>query len=115
MKRQRRTLGRVKYGPPLAAVVPPDGKHVGIRLVEVDGRTRARETELPTRLIRDRVSSYAQSVRGLGPRLTPWRPGQSDVAGGVRLAQYKRNKEWEALRGAGAAFAFLATKRMWLG
>ena len=39
MKRTRRTLGRTKYGPPLAAVVPPKGEHVGIRLVEVDGRT----------------------------------------------------------------------------
>jgi hypothetical protein len=26
-----------------------------------------------------------------------------------------RNNEWEALLGAGAAFAFLATKPMWLG
>ena len=39
MRRKRRTLGRTKYGPPLAAVVPPNGEHVGIRLVEVDGRT----------------------------------------------------------------------------
>ena len=39
MKRTRRTLGRTKYGPPMAAVIPLDGEHAGIRIVEVDGRT----------------------------------------------------------------------------
>ena len=32
-------MGRTKYGPPMAAVIPLDGQHAGIRLVEVDGRT----------------------------------------------------------------------------
>ena len=81
----------------------------------VYGRTMSGETELLTELFGDRFEHYAENVPALLPRLTPYRPQQPDVAGGFRLRQYKRNNEWEALLGVGAAFAFLATKRMWFG
>jgi len=83
--------------------------------VGVYGRTMSGETELLTQLFGDRFLRYAQNVPALLPRLTPYQPKQSDVAGGFRLSQYKRNNEWEALLGAGTVFAFLATKRMWFG
>ena len=63
----------------------------------------------------DRFLDYVENVPALLPRLTPYRPHGRGAAGGFRLQQYKRNNEWEALLGAGAAFAFLATKQMWLG
>ena len=83
--------------------------------VAVYGRTMFGETELLTALFGERFLHYAEHVPALVPRLTRYRPDQLDVDGGFRVRQYMRNNEWEALLGAGAAFAFLATKRMWLG
>jgi protein-S-isoprenylcysteine O-methyltransferase Ste14 len=83
--------------------------------IGVYGRTMSGETELLAELFGDRFEHYAENVPALLPRLTPYRPQQPDVADGFRLRQYKRNNEWEALLGAGAAFAFLASKRMWFG
>ena len=83
--------------------------------VGVYGRAMSGETELLAELFGDRFEHYAEHVPALLPRLTPYRPQRPDVAGGFRLRQYKRNNEWEALLGAGAAFAFLATKQMWIG
>lgn len=81
----------------------------------VYGRTMSGETELLTELFGDRFLHYSEHVPALLPRLTAYRPSQPDSSGGFRFGQYKRNNEWEALLGAGAAFAFLATKQMWLG
>lgn len=81
----------------------------------VYGRTMSGEAELLTELFGDRFSHYSEHVPALLPRLTAYRPSQPDSSGGFRLGQYKRNNEWEALLGAGAAFAFLAAKQMWLG
>jgi len=78
-------------------------------------RTMSGETELLTELFGDRFVHYAENVPALLPRLTRYRPDQIDVESGFRVSRYKRNNEWEALLGAGAALAFLATKRMWFG
>ena len=83
--------------------------------IGVYGRTMSGETELLTRLFGDRFLHYAENVPAFLPRLTRYRPDQLDVDGGFRVSRYKRNNEWEALLGAGAAFAFLATKRVWFG
>ena len=83
--------------------------------VGIYGRTISGETELLTELFGDRFDHYAENVPAFFPRVSPYRPQQPDVAGGFRLRQYKRNNEWEALLGAGAAFVYLATKQMWFG
>lgn len=81
----------------------------------VYGRTMSGERGLLIELFGDCFEHYAENVPALLPRLTPYRSKHPDVAGGFRLRQYKRNNEWEALLGVGAAFAFLATKHMWFG
>lgn len=83
--------------------------------VGVYGRTMSGETKLLSELFGDRFAHYAEHVPALLPRLTPYRPQQPDMAGGFRVRQYKRNNEWEALLGAGAAFAILTAKVVWLG
>lgn len=82
--------------------------------VGVYGRTMSGETELLTELFGDRFRHYAANVPALIPRLSAYRPEPPNTAAGFTLSQYKRNNEWEAGLGAGAAFAFLASKGMWL-
>ena len=79
----------------------------------VYGRTMSGETELLTELFGDHFVHYAENVPVLLPRLTRYRADKLDAEGGFRVSRYKRNNEWEALLGAGATLAFLATKRMW--
>jgi protein-S-isoprenylcysteine O-methyltransferase Ste14 len=81
----------------------------------VYGRTLAYEAEVLSELFGESFNEYRTQVPAVLPRMTPYRPTQADVAGGFSFAQYRRNNEWEALLGAVAAFAFLATKGMWLG
>jgi len=81
----------------------------------VYARTMSGEIELLTELFGQPFLHYAKNVPAFVPRLTKYRPEQPDLDGGFRVGQYMRNNEWEALLGAGAAFAFLATKPMWLG
>ena len=83
--------------------------------VAVYGRTMSGEAELLTALFGERFLHYAGAVPALLPRLTRYRPHQLDADGGIRVSRYMRNNEWEALLGAGAAFAFLAMKQSWLG
>jgi hypothetical protein len=80
----------------------------------VYGTTMRGEAELLTSLFGDRYRHYAAHVPAFVPRLTPYRPPEAGRApAGFRLAQYKRNREWEALLGAVAGFAFMAAK-WWL-
>lgn len=75
----------------------------------VYGRTMVGEGALLTELFGDRYRLYAANVPALVPRLTPWRaPGVE--GGGFTFAQYRRNREWEALLGAVAGFGFLVAK-----
>ena len=83
--------------------------------VVVYGRTMSGETELLTKLFGERFLHYAEAVPALLPRMIRYRPLQLDADGGFRVSRYMRNNEWEALLGAGAAFAFLAMKQSWLG
>jgi protein-S-isoprenylcysteine O-methyltransferase Ste14 len=81
--------------------------------VGVYGRTMSGEAALLGELFGDRFHHYAAHVPALAPRLTPYRaPGQT--GGGFTLAQYRRNREWEAALGALTGFAFLVAK-WWLG
>jgi protein-S-isoprenylcysteine O-methyltransferase Ste14 len=78
----------------------------------VYGRTMAGEAELLTDLFGDRFRDYRSKVPAFVPRLTPYRapdgPGR-----GFTLAQYRRNREWEAALGTAAGFAFLVAKWWW--
>jgi protein-S-isoprenylcysteine O-methyltransferase Ste14 len=78
----------------------------------VYGRTMAGEEELLTELFGDRYRDYASHVPAVIPRLTPYRP-EGGGARGFTVAQYRRNREWEAALGALAGFAFLVGK-WWL-
>ncbi len=76
----------------------------------------ASEDESLTRRFGDRYRHYHDSVPALFPRIAPpfrYRP-PGPAPSGVRFAldRYLRNREWEALLGALAAFALLALKRV---
>lgn len=78
----------------------------------VYSRTMAGEARHLSELFPDRYPEYAANVPAFLPRITPWTSAAS--AGGFGWAQYRRNREWEALLGALAAFAFLGAKALWL-
>jgi protein-S-isoprenylcysteine O-methyltransferase Ste14 len=80
--------------------------------VGVYGKTMAGEVTLLTELFGDRYEHYMTHVPAVFPRLKPYQsPGAQ--GGGFTFAQYRRNREWEALLGAVAGFAFLAGKWWW--
>lgn len=82
----------------------------------VYGRTLAYEAEVLTELFGDEFRAYAAAVPAVVPRLTPYpgTPAGGAPAPGFTLSQYLRNKEWEALLGATAAFALLTAKAVFL-
>ena len=64
----------------------------------------------------DAYRVYAAHVPRFLPRLSAYRSGEdSPFSGGFSLAQYGRNREWEAGLGALAGFGFLALKMTLLG
>ncbi len=79
----------------------------------VYGRTMGGEAELLTELYGDRYRHYAAHVPSFIPRLRPYRPPDASSTTGFRFSQYRRNREWEALLGTLAGFAFLVGK-WWL-
>jgi len=78
------------------------------------GSTMTAEHERLASTLGMRYEAYAARVPALLPRLTPWPgPGPDDPAGataGFTWAQYRRNREWEALLGALAGFALLVAR-----
>ena len=79
------------------------------------GPTVASEAERLTEQFGHRYVEYATQVPAFIPRLTPFRASSGDAVGEFRWSQYERNREWEALLGAAAAFALLWLKMAWLG
>ena len=65
----------------------------------VYSRTMAVEAGRLTELYGERYRAYARAVPAFLPRLTPYRPEEGRQTAGFRLAQYVRNREWEALLG----------------
>jgi protein-S-isoprenylcysteine O-methyltransferase Ste14 len=80
--------------------------------VLVYGRTMSEEKALLTDLFGDRYRDYATRVPAMIPRLTPYRP-EGTAEKGFTVAQYRRNREWEAALGALVGFAFLVGKWWW--
>ena len=76
----------------------------------VYSRTMAEEARHLSGLFPEQYAQYAAHVPGFVPRLTAYGAGH----GGFRWAQYRRNREWEALLGAFAAFGLLGAKGLWL-
>jgi protein-S-isoprenylcysteine O-methyltransferase Ste14 len=81
----------------------------------VYGRTMKREEAVLTEAFRERYEHYSAQVPLLLPRLAPYRARDvGERRGGFSVSRYRRNREWEALLGAVAGFAFLAAKMWWL-
>lgn len=76
----------------------------------VYGRTITGEARLLTELFGDQYRAYAANVPLFIPRPTPWRPEGAPPPAGFDYARYKRNREYEALMGAIAGFAFLTAR-----
>jgi len=81
----------------------------------VYSRTMAHEAMRLTELFGDEYREYAAHVPGFLPRTTPHRGSVLGREGGFRWSQYKRNREWEALLGALAAFGVLLLRSFWPG
>lgn len=74
----------------------------------VYGLTMRKESAELTRAFGERYRQYAAHVPSLLPRPTPYRaPHPTSSGDAFRFAQYLDNREWEALLGVVAGFAFL--------
>jgi hypothetical protein len=81
----------------------------------VYGPTIAAEAERLTEQFGQLYVDYSAEVPAFVPRLTPFRGGVTESAAPFTWRQYERNREWEALLGAAAAYAALAFKMAWFG
>ncbi|HSR43372.1 MAG TPA: methyltransferase [Longimicrobiales bacterium] len=81
--------------------------------VFVYGRTIRGEADLLEGLFGDRYRHYARHVPLVIPRLTAYRPPQEGRAE-FTLSRWRRNREYEAVAGTLAGFAFLAARMIWM-
>jgi protein-S-isoprenylcysteine O-methyltransferase Ste14 len=80
-------------------------------------RVARREARFLEEKFGDEFRRWAQDVPLFLPRPTPWRgaPEGEEDAGAFAMDQYRRNREYEAVIGLVAGFAFLTFKMMWMG
>jgi protein-S-isoprenylcysteine O-methyltransferase Ste14 len=91
--------------------------------VTVYGPTIAAEAERLTEQFGQRYVDYSRQVPAFVPRLSSlWapfrasdRPDRANESATFRWSQYERNREWEALLGACAAYLALVLKLAWFG
>jgi protein-S-isoprenylcysteine O-methyltransferase Ste14 len=81
--------------------------------VAVYGRTMRGEAELLEGLFGDAYRHYAANVPLLLPRVTAYQAPGAPGSTGFDLERWRGNKEYEALLGAVAAFAFLTVRLFW--
>jgi protein-S-isoprenylcysteine O-methyltransferase Ste14 len=83
--------------------------------ITVYGRTMRGEAALLEGLFGEAYRDYARNVPLLFPRPSAYRAPGSGDEGGPRFSveRWRGNKEYEALMGAVAAFAFLAFRMVW--
>jgi len=79
----------------------------------VYGRTIRHEARRLEEAFGDAYRHYARRVPLFLPRLTCYRAPDPGRAPGFSLERYRRNREYEALLGALAGFAFLAVRMYW--
>ena len=77
--------------------------------------TVAAEAARLTEQFGHRYVEYSDQVPAFIPRVTPFRGGDAQRAARFEWSQYQRNREWESLLGAAAAFGVLWLKMIWLG
>lgn len=82
--------------------------------LSVYGLTMRGEVELLTEIFGDAYRHYADQVPLFVPRWTAYRSPEGPGRG-FTLAAWKKNREYEALLGALAGFAFLGGKWIWMG
>jgi hypothetical protein len=76
------------------------------------GRTIRAEARLLAERFGARYADYARNVPLFMPRMEPYRDAHGASAG-FTLERWRRNREYEALLGVVAGFAFLAAKMVW--
>ena len=81
----------------------------------VYGRTIRAEARLLEERFGARYVEYARHVPLFVPRPLPYRTGtmEGPTSGGFTVERWRRNREYEALLGVVAGFAFLALKLLW--
>jgi hypothetical protein len=79
----------------------------------VYGRAIRAEARLLGERFGERYADYARSVPLFVTRVVPYRSSLGAAPGGFTLARWRRNREYEALLGVIAGFAFLAAKLFW--
>lgn len=83
--------------------------------VFVYGKTIRGEARLLEELFGDEYRRWARHVPLVLLRLPAWRGGDEEGRGArFTLHRWRRNREYEALAGALAGFAFLAAKMLWM-
>ncbi len=88
----------------------------GIFFAWVYGRTIRAEARSLGERFGERYSEYAGSVPLFVPRLVPYRSAggrRGATTGGFTLKRWRQNREYQALLGVLAGFAFLAAKLLW--
>ena len=90
----------------------------GVFFALVYGGTIREEARKLGELFGERYADYAKSVPLFVPRVVPYRaadaPGAASAGGpGFTLERWRRNREYEALLGVAAGFAFLTVKMIW--
>ena len=80
----------------------------------VYGRTIKREEAHLKARFGERYREYAARVPPLLPRLTPYRTSDGPEGSAFSITRYRGNREYEALLGATAGFAFLIAKMLWM-
>ncbi|MDX1579933.1 MAG: isoprenylcysteine carboxylmethyltransferase family protein, partial [Gemmatimonadota bacterium] len=77
-------------------------------------RTMLQEARGLEELFGDAYRHYARHVPFFLPRLTRYRPPDEEESSGFSLGRWRRNREYEALMGAVAGFAFLTIRMFWV-
>lgn len=87
----------------------------GLFFVWVYGRTIRAEVHHLEQIFGERYAAYAREVPLFFPRALPYRRGDGDVPARrpFTVERWQRNREYEALLGVLAGFAFLTVKMLW--
>lgn len=77
-------------------------------------RTMSHEARRLEELFGEAYRHYARHVPLFLPRITRYRAPDAEETPGFSLARWRRNREYQALMGAVAGFAFLTIRMFWV-